>query len=120
MVLSVFFSIVFLVFFLPVLISHTTSSIAAVLTIVSLVIFSTGTTGVLNFALALLCLHAFVIGFLTDRKYIYTLAIIFLMFCPFLLVAKLGKIAEFSAVLCYLSLVLGILKDTSYDKIVEN
>ncbi len=119
----------FLVFFLPtekwikkaldVEITRSTVSFAIVLTVVGLIIYQTGVAGILYLVLSAFCLWAFLFGFLPDRKYPYTLALIFLIFCPFLLIAELDKIAEFSAVLCYLCLVLGVLKDIFYHKIVD-
>lgn len=120
---------VFLVFFLPtekwikkaldIEVARSTVSLAIVLTVVMLIIYQTGVAGILYLVLSAFCLWAFLFGFLVDRKYPYTLALLFLVFCPFLLIAKLDKIAEFSAVLCYLCLVLGVLKDIFYHKIVD-
>lgn len=62
---------------------------------------------------------AFLFGFHVDRKYIYILALLFLIACPFLLTAKLDVVAEYSAILCYLLLVAGVLKDLFFDRIYE-
>jgi len=119
----------FLVFFLPVErpvkkaldidINRTTASLMLLLALIGVATYAIGLIGILYLAFSAFCLWAFIFGFLVDRKYLYTLALIFLVFCPFLLIAKLYKIAEFSAILCYLCLVLGILKDFFYDKIVD-
>lgn len=119
---------VFLVFFLPVekwvkkaldiSINRVTASLVVLVATAGVLIYATGLTGVLYLALSAFCLWIFMFGFLVDRKYPYTLALIFLVFCPFLLIAKLDKLAEFSAVLVYLCLVLGVLKDIFYHKIV--
>lgn len=119
----------FAVFFVPVAkwtkklldleISAPIASIFILLAITGLLVFKTGLAGVIYLALAGFCLWAFAFGFLTDRRYIYTLALIFLAVCPFLLIAKLDQIAEFSAILCYLCLVLGVLKDLFYEKAIN-
>ncbi len=120
---------VFLVFFLPIekwsrkllniSVSQTTASLVFLLAIVVAIVYRTGVAGVLYLMLSAFCLWAFIFGFIVNRKYPYILAIIFLVACPFLLIAKLDGVAEFSATLCYLCLVLGVLKDIFYDKIVD-
>lgn len=120
---------VFLAFFLPVEkwvkkmldinIDRVTTSLILLLATAAAIVYTAGLVGILYLAFSAFCLWAFIFGFLVDRKYPYTLAIIFLVFCPFLLIAKLDKIAEFAAVLVYLCLVLGVLKDIFYDKIVS-
>lgn len=120
---------VFGVFFLPVEklvkraldinVDGVTASLVVLLMAVVAMVYTLGLAGILYLALSTFCLWIFIFGFLVDRKYPYTLALIFLVFCPFLLIAKLDKIAEFSAVLCYLCLVLGVLKDIFYDKIIH-
>lgn len=127
--LAFLFALGFLVFFLPVSVwtkklldLEIPQPIVALLVIgvaVGLLGIKTGGAGFVYLALAVFCLWAFVFGFLSDRKYPYTLALVFLVACPFLLIAKLDQIAEFSAVLCYLCLVLGVLKDLFYDKLVD-
>jgi len=120
---------VFLAFFLPVekwikkaldiSIDRVTTSLVLLLAVIGVLIYATGLEGILYLALSAFCLWAFIFGFLIDRKYPYTLALIFLVFCPFLLIAKLDSIAEFAAVLVYLCLVLGVLKDIFHAKIVD-
>jgi uncharacterized membrane protein len=74
---------------------------------------------VLNFIAIPLSLTVFLIGFLSDRKYIYTLALISLSLTPIMLIVKLDSIAEFFAQTCYLLLVLGVLRDIFYEKIFK-
>jgi len=76
-----------------------------------------GVLGIIYFLLALLITWAFLFAFNTDRKYIYILALIFLGITPFLLFLKMDKFAEYSAVLSYLALVIGVFKDIFYEKI---
>jgi len=61
----------------------------------------------------------FLLGFLSDRKYIYLLSLISLALTPIMLILKIEDIAEFFAQTCYLLLVLGVLKDIFYEKIFE-
>jgi len=127
--LAFLFASGFLVFFLPVSVwtkklldLEVAQPIVALLVIgvaVGLLGVKTAGAGFVYMALAVFCLWALGFGFLADRKYPYTLALVFLVACPFLLIAKLDQIAEFSAVLCYLCLVLGVLKDLFYDKLVD-
>jgi hypothetical protein len=100
-------------------VNRITVSFVILLTIGGAIIYKAGLAGIIYLALSAFCLWAFIFGFLVDRKYPYTLAIVFLAVCPFLLIAKLDSVAEFSAVLCYLCLVLGVLKDIFYNKIVD-
>ena len=100
-------------------IDSVTVALAVLLMVVVAMTYISGLAGILYLALSAFCLWVFLFGFLVDRKYPYTLALTFLVFCPFLLIAKLDKIAEFSAVLCYLCLVLGVLKDIFHDKIIH-
>lgn len=120
---------IFAVFFMPINkwtkklldleLSAPMASIFILLAVAGLVVFKTNMAGVIYLALAGFCLWAFAFGFLVDRRYIYTLAIIFLAACPFLLIAKLDQVAEFSAILCYLCLVLGVVKDLFYEKLID-
>jgi hypothetical protein len=75
------------------------------------------TSFIINLILLAFAVWAFVFGFMIDRKYIYSLALIFLASVPFLLILKEEGIAEFCAILTYLLLVLGVLKDIFYEKI---
>lgn len=61
----------------------------------------------------------FLFGLLSDRKYIYTTALVTLALTPFMLMLKIEKLAEFFAQTCYLLLVLGVIKDTLYEKIFK-
>lgn len=120
---------IFLMFFLPVEklikkvldlnIDRITTPLVLLFVIIGAAVFTTGLVGILYLALSVFCLWVFIFGFLTNRRYPYTLALVFLVLCPFLLIAKQDKIAEFFAVLCYLCLVFGVFKDILYDKIVD-
>jgi len=119
----------FLMFFLPVeklvlktldiAVSRNTTSLAVLAITALVLIYFSGISEIVYLAFSTFCLWAFIFGFLVDRKYPYILAFIFLASCPFLLIAKLDAVAEFLAVLTYLCLALGVLKDIFYDKIVE-
>ena len=74
---------------------------------------------ILSFPMIVFSLFVFILGFLSDRKYIYLLALISLGLTPFMLILKMDVIAEFFAQTCYLLLVLGVLKDIFYEKIFE-
>ena len=67
----------------------------------------------------LFSLFVFLFGFLSNRKYIYLLALISLALTPIMLILKMEDVAEFFAQTCYLLLVLGVLKDIFYEKIFE-
>jgi hypothetical protein len=74
---------------------------------------------ILSFPMILFSLFVFIFGFLSNRKYIYLLALISLALTPVMLILKMDGIAEFFAQNCYLLLVLGVLKDIFYEKIFE-
>ena len=74
---------------------------------------------ILSFPMILFSLFVFIFGFLSNRKYIYLLALISLALTPIMLILKMEGIAEFFAQTCYLLLVLGVLKDIFYEKIFE-
>jgi hypothetical protein len=76
-----------------------------------------GSTGCALFLLAVFNTWAFLFAFSVDRRYIYILAVTFLAFVPFLLFFTLKGIAEYFAILCYFSLVVGITKDIFYEKL---
>lgn len=127
--LAFLFALGFLALFLPVPawtkkfldfeVSQPVSALLLMAPVTGLLVYKTNGIGLVYVALAAFCLWAFAFGFLSNRKYPYTLALVFLAACPFLLIAKLDQIAEFSAVLCYLCLVLGVLKDLFYEKIFD-
>ncbi|MFA5792135.1 MAG: hypothetical protein WC884_03825 [Candidatus Paceibacterota bacterium] len=58
-------------------------------------------------------------GFISDKKHIYTLALVSLVLTSIMLITKMGGLAEFFAQVCFLSLVLGVLKDIFYEKIFK-
>jgi hypothetical protein len=119
----------FLVYFVPVErlvkklldieIDRTVFPILLLLIVAGVLTYISGVTGFLYLVMSIFCLWALAFGFLVDRKYIYILAIVSLILCPFLLIAKLDKIAEFFAILCYLCLALGIIKDIFYEKVIN-
>ena len=74
---------------------------------------------ILSFPMITFSLFVFLFGFLSNRKYIYLLALLSLAVTPIMLVLKMEDIAEFFAQNCYLLLVLGVLKDIFYEKIFE-
>jgi hypothetical protein len=74
---------------------------------------------ILTLPMVVFSLFVFLTGFLSDRKYIYLLALISLALTPIMLILKMDGIAEFFAQTCYLLLVLGVLKDIFYEKIFE-
>jgi len=74
---------------------------------------------ILSLPMIAFSLFVFLFGFLSNRKYIYLLALISLGLTPLMLILKLDQIAEFFAQTCYLLLVLGVLKDIFYEKIFE-
>lgn len=61
----------------------------------------------------------FLFGILSNRRYIYTLALVSLALTPFMLIFGTDKLAEFFAQACYSLLVLGVLKDIFYEKIFK-
>lgn len=74
---------------------------------------------VLSFPIILFSIFVFLFGFLSNRKYIYLLALISLVMAPIMLILKLDSIADFFAQNFYLLLVLGVIKDIFYEKIFE-
>lgn len=64
-------------------------------------------------------LFIFMFGFISDKKHIYTLALVSLVLTSIMLITKMGGLAEFFAQVCFLSLVLGVLKDIFYEKIFK-
>jgi len=74
---------------------------------------------IMTLPMTLFSIFIFLSGFLSDRKYIYLLALISLALTPIMLIFKMDDIAEFLAQTCYLLLVLGVLKDIFYEKIFE-
>ncbi len=74
---------------------------------------------ILSFPMIIFSLFVFLFGFLSNRKYIYLLALISLALTPIMLILKMEDVAEFFAQTCYLLLVLGVLKDIFYEKIFE-
>lgn len=73
----------------------------------------------LTLPMVIFSLFVFLLGFLSDRRYIYLLALISLALTPVMLILKMDDVAEFFAQTCYLLLVLGVLKDIFYEKIFK-
>lgn len=127
--LAILFSFGFLFFFLPVeklikklldlSVPRPVMPLFAILAALGILVAETKGVGLIYILLAAFSLWAFALGFLSDRKYSYTLALVFLLMCPFLLTIKMDKLAEFFAVLCYLCLVLGVLRDLFYEKLTD-
>ena len=76
-----------------------------------------GVTGMILLVLAFFNTWAFLFSVSVDRKFVYALSLIFLALTPIFLLLKQEKIAEYFAILCYLSLVIGVTKDILYEKI---
>ena len=76
-----------------------------------------GVIGVFLLVLALFNTWAFLFSISVNRKFVYILSLIFLALTPIFLLLKQEKIAEYFAILCYLSLVIGVTKDILYEKI---
>lgn len=74
---------------------------------------------ILTLPMVVFSLFVFLLGFLSDRRYIYLLALISLGLTPVMLILKMDGVAEFFAQTCYLLLVLGVLKDIFYEKIFK-
>jgi|GEM_PF-4832396 hypothetical protein len=118
----------FWVFFLPVEklvksvvhieVARSAVSLGIVLCVIGLLVHQTALAGMVYLLAFALCLGAFGLGLLVDRKYPYMLALVFVTLCPVLLILKLNRLAELSAVLCYLCLILGITKDIFHTKLV--
>ena len=90
-----------------------------VVLILGILFYSSKLEFILSFPAIVFSLFVFLIGFLSDRKYIYLLALISLGLTPLMLILKMDNFAEFLAQSCYLLLVLGVLKDIFYEKIFE-
>jgi hypothetical protein len=93
----------------------------SILTILALGIlfYVSGLHFILSLPMIIFSFFVFLLGFLSNRKYIYLLALISLSLTPVMLILKMEQIAEFFAQTCYLLLVLGVLKDVFYEKIFE-
>lgn len=74
---------------------------------------------VLSFPMILFSIFVFLFGFLSNRKYIYLLSLVFLILTPVFLAFKIKVVADFLSQGFYLLLILGVLKDIFYEKIFE-
>ena len=90
-----------------------------VVLIFGILFYSSKLEFILSFPAIIFSLFVFLLGFLSDRKYIYLLALISLGLTPLMLILKMDDVAEFFAQSCYLLLVLGVLKDIFYEKIFK-
>lgn len=86
------------------------------LALLLLVALRQGTTGIILLVVSIFNLWAFLFAFNSHRSYSYILSMVFLAFTPFLVLLGFSYIAEFSAILCYLALVVGVSKDIFYEK----
>jgi hypothetical protein len=83
-------------------------------------LINTGLTNFIYLLLSFISVILFLIAFLSNRVYIFLLAIILLILAPIFLILKLDSVAESFAVLIYLGILLGVLKDILYEKIFRN
>ena len=83
------------------------------------IITSFGLVSVILFILSLFVFWAFLFGFTVNRTYLYLLALIFLAITPFLMIFDYPDIAELSAILAFLMLVMGVVKDIFYEKVFD-
>lgn len=128
--LAAIFFLIFATQFLPVdrisnkllelSISRTLATLLLILLIMGITLYIMGIAALIYLSLTFFSVWAFCFAFLSDRRYIYILALIFLGLCPFFLIIKLESIAEFSAMFAYLCLVMGVTKDILYEKITGN
>lgn len=90
------------------------------LLMILLIVFKTATLGALvSFLVITFSVFVFLFGMLSNRKYIYTLALVSLAVTPIMLILKMETVAEFFAELFYFLLVLGVLKDIFYEKLFK-
>jgi len=91
----------------------------SILIFILLLMFSNHFQFLLGLPPIVFSLSVFLIGFNSDRKYIYLMASILLALVPIALILGFENIADFFAQGCYLLLVLGVLKDIFYEKIFK-
>jgi len=91
----------------------------SILIFILLLMFSNHFQFLLGLPPIVFSLSVFLIGFNSDRKYIYLMALILLALVPIALILGFENIADFFAQGCYLLLVLGVLKDIFYEKIFK-
>lgn len=80
---------------------------------------SLGVAYVLLLLLSLFNFWAFLFAVNVDRSFVYILALVLLGLTPLLLLLNMDDVAEYSAVLSYLALVVGAFKDIFYAKIFK-
>lgn len=74
---------------------------------------------IIDFALIAFVILVALFGFMSNRTHIYILGIFFLALTTVFLILGINKLAEFSAYLFYLLLILGVLKDFAYNLFFE-
>jgi hypothetical protein len=90
-----------------------------ILLALGILFYTSGLNFILSLPMIIFSFFVFLLGFLSNRKYIYLLALISLGLTPVMLILKMEPIAEFFAQTCYLLLVLGVIKDIFYEKIFK-
>lgn len=92
---------------------------ALLLVILLLTLKSNSLNYLLDILVIAVSLLIFLFGFLSNRKYIYMMALVSLVLTIIMLLLGVGKLADFFSQACYVLLVLGVLKDLFYEKIFE-
>lgn len=128
--LSTLFLLLFIAQFLPVdkvsqklletKISRSLLSLILIILVIAIIVYKTGVAGIIYLSLLFFSVWVFCFAFLSDRRYVYILALIFLGLCPFFLIINLEEIAEYLSMFAYLCLVMGVTKDILYEKVIEN
>ncbi|MFZ2664585.1 MAG: hypothetical protein WAX66_04450 [Patescibacteria group bacterium] len=75
---------------------------------------------IFNIFITFFIFGSFLVGFSVDEKYMYTLALLFLGLTVLFVILKLSSLAEYTSTLCYLCMVLGIIRDLFYEKVFKN
>lgn len=97
--------------------NYRVGSFIAFLVLVGMFIFTTGLLGFLYLVVSTICIWGLLVGFFSERRYLYLLALLFLFLCVLLLLLKLNSMAEILGVLCYLCLSVAVLKDLLYGRL---
>ncbi len=77
------------------------------------------TTFLIGLPVLIFSLFTFLFGFISNRRYIYSLSLAFLILTPVFLIIKLENIADFLSQGCYLLLILGVLRDVFYERLFD-
>jgi hypothetical protein len=83
-------------------------------------IYAGGVNQIINLIFVVVLLWSFWYGISIDRKYIYYLALFFLLSAPLLFIFKAESVSRSAANLGFILLAFGVLKDMFYEKIFEN